>query len=176
MKSHNRIFLLTTNIQGTIEKLSQSYLFPTAVKTPRKPVVFLFLYRFYIRDPGNVHTHSTQRVTITKFSNCTFKRKIIDLDPSETQSSDASRQDKVQIPKPCFLLYFLPFHWVFLLNRVHFCHLFYESATFSIRGNPKEIYLVSKIFLILTKVLHTSFSPYPRTRRQPEKRPSIKRY
>jgi hypothetical protein len=157
MKSHNRIFLLTTNIQGTIEKLSQSYLFPTAVKTPRNPVVFLFLCRFCIQDPGNVHTHSTRRVTITKFSNCTFKRKITDLDASETQSSDASRQDKVQIPKPCFLLYFLPFHWVFLLNHVHFRHLLYESATFSFRGNPKEIYLVSKIFLILTKVLHTLY-------------------
>ena len=156
MKSHNRIFLLTTNIQGTIEKLSQSYLFPNAVKTAPNPVVFLFLCRFYIRGPGNVHTHSTQRVTITKFSNCTFKRKITDLDPSETQSFDASRQDKVQIPKPCFLLYFLPFHWIFLLNRVPFRHLLYESATFSLRGNPKEIYLVSKIFLILTKVLHTT--------------------
>ena len=102
-----------------------------------------------------MHTHSTQRVTITKFSTCTFKRKITDLDPSETQSPDASRRDKVQIPKPCFLLYFLPFHWIFLLNRVPFRHLLYESATFSFRGNPKEIYLVSKIFLILTKVLHT---------------------
>ncbi len=55
----------------------------------------------------------------------------------------------------CFLLYFLPFHWIFLSNRVPFRHLLYESATFSFRGNPKEIYLVSKIFLILTKVLHT---------------------
>ncbi len=155
MKSHNRIFLLTTNIQGTIEKLSQGYLFPDAVKTAQNPVIFLFLCRFCIRDPGNVHTHSTQRVTITKFSNCTFKRKITDLDPRETQSSDASRQDKVQIPKPGFLLYFLPFHWIFLLNRVPFRHLLYESATFSFHGNPKEIYLASKISLILTKVLHT---------------------
>ncbi len=122
----------------------------------RNPVVFLFLGRFCIRDPRNVHTHSTQRVTITKFLTCTFKRKITDLDPSETQSYDASRGDKVQIPKPCFLLYFLPFHWIFLLNRVPFRHLLYESATFSFRGNPKEIYLVSKIFLILTKVLHTA--------------------
>jgi hypothetical protein len=38
---------------------------------------------------------------------------------------------------------------------VPFRHLLYEFATFSFRGNPKEIYLVSKIFLILTKVLHT---------------------
>ncbi len=74
MKSRNRIFLLTTNIQGTIEKLSQNYLFPNAFKTAQNPVVFLFLCRFYIRDPGNVHTQSTHRVTITKFSNCTFKR------------------------------------------------------------------------------------------------------
>ena len=113
-----------------------------------------------------MHTHSTQRVTITKFSTCTFKRKITDLDPSETQSPDASRRDKVQIPKPCFLLYFLPFHWIFLLNRVPFRHLLYESATFSFRGNPKEIYLVSKIFLILTKVLHTvpPAPPPPRPR------------
>ncbi len=64
----------------------------------------------------------------------------------------------MQIPKPCFLLYFLPFHWIFLLNRVPFCHLLYESATFSFHDNPKEIYLVSKIFLILTKVLHTQQS------------------
>ena len=159
MKSHNRIFLLTTNTKGTIEKLSQSYLFPTAVKTARNQVVFLFLCRFCIRDPKNVHTHSTQRVTITKLANCTFKSKITDLDPSETQSSDASRQDKVQIPKPCFLLYFLPFHSIFLLNSVPFRHLLNEYATFSFRGNPKEIYLVSKIFLILTKVLHTWFLP-----------------
>ena len=102
-----------------------------------------------------MHTHSTQRVTITKFSNCTFKCQITDLDPSETQSSDASRRDKVQIPKPCFLHYFLLFNWIVLLNRVPFRHLLYESATFSFRGNPKEIYLVRKIFLILTKVLHT---------------------
>ena len=156
MKFHNKIFLLTTNTKGTIEKLSQSYLFPTAVKTARNQVVFLFLCRFCIRDPRNVHTHSPQRVTIINLDNCTFKSKITDLDPSETQGSDASRQDKVQIPKPCFLLYFLPFHWIFLLNRVPFRHLLYESATFSFRGNPKEIYLVSKIFLILTKVLHTS--------------------
>ena len=155
MKFNNTIFLLTTNTKGTIEKLSQSYLFPTKVKTARNPVVFLFLCRFCILDPRNVHTHSTQRVTITKSSNCTFLSKITDLDPSETQSSDASRQDKVQIPKPCFLLYFLPFHSIFLLNSVPFRHLLNESATFPIRGNPKEIYLVGKIFLILTKVLHT---------------------
>jgi hypothetical protein len=161
MKSHNRIFLLTTNTKGTTEKLSQSYLFPTAVKKARNPVVFLFLCRFCIRDPKNVHTHSTQRVTITKFSNCTFKSKITDLDPSETQISDASRQDKVQIPKPCFLLYFLPFRSFFLLNSVPFCHLLYEYATFSFRGNPKEIYLVSKIFLKTTKVLHTNIPDIP---------------
>ena len=157
MKSHNRIFLLTTNTKGTIEKLSQSYLFPTAVKNARNPVVFLFLCRFCIRDPKKVHTHSTQRVIITKLANCTFKSKITDLDPSETQSSDASRQDKVQIPKPCFLLYFLPFHLFFILNSVPFRHLLNESATFPIRGKPKEIYLVHKIFLILTKVLHTLY-------------------
>ena len=155
MKFHNKIFLLTTNTKGTIEKLSQSYLFPTKVKTARNPVVFLFLCRFCILDPRNVHTHSTQRGTITKSSNCTFLSKITDLDPSETQSSDASRQDKVQIPKPCFLLYFLPFHQFFLLNSVPFRHLLNEYATFSFRGNPKEIYLVSKIFLKKTKVLHT---------------------
>ncbi len=158
VKRHKLIFLLTTNIEGTIQKLSQSYLFPTAVETARNPVVFLFLYRFYIRDPGNVHKHPTQRVTIAKFWTCTFKRKIIDLDPSQTQSPDASRRDKVQIPKPCFLLYFKPFNWIFLLSRVPFRHLLYESATFSFRGKPKEIYLVSEIFLSLTKVLHTKFS------------------
>ena len=155
MKSHNRIFLLTTNTKGTIEKLSQSYLFPTAVKNARNPAVFSFRGRFCIRDPKKMHTHSTQSVTINKLANCTFIGKITDLDPSETQSSDASRQDKVQIPKPCFLLYFLPFHYFFVLNSVPFRHLLNEYATFSFRGNPKEIYLVSKIFLILTKVLHT---------------------
>ncbi len=36
-----------------------------------------------------------------------------------------------------------------------FRHLLNEYATFSFRGNPKEIHLVSKIFLILSKVLHT---------------------
>ena len=124
MKSHNRIFLLTTNTKGTIEKLSQSYLFPTKVKTARNPVVFLFLCRFCILDPRNVHTHSTQRVTITKFANCTFKSKITDLDPSETQSSDASRQDKVQIPNPVFYFIFYLFtsfsYWIVCLFVIYY--------------------------------------------------------
>ena len=52
----------------------------------------------------------------------------------------------MQIPKPCFLLYFLPFHWIFLLNHVPFRHLLYESATFSFsfRANPKEINLAGE--------------------------------
>ncbi len=36
-----------------------------------------------------------------------------------------------------------------------FRHLLNEYATFSIRGKPKEIYLVRKIFLKSSKVLHT---------------------
>ena len=58
-------------------------------------------------------------------------------------------------PTPCFFLYFKHFHLTFIFKSVTFGHLYYESATFSVRGNPKEIYQVRQIFLILTKVLHT---------------------
>ncbi len=57
---------------------------------------------------------------------------------------------------PCFFLYFKHFHLSFIFNSVTFGHLYYESATFCLRGNPKEIYQVRQIFLILTKVLHTN--------------------
>ncbi len=57
---------------------------------------------------------------------------------------------------PCFFLYFKHFHLSFILNSVTFGHLYYESATFCLRGNPKEKYQVRQIFLILTKVLHTN--------------------
>ena len=56
---------------------------------------------------------------------------------------------------PCFFLYFKHFHLSFIFNSVTFGHLYYESATFCVRGNPKEIYQVRQIFLIMTKVLHT---------------------